>query len=277
MSAQLKIGEFANFCGVTIKTVLYYHKIGLLPEPVRSAGGYRLYGWDDIKQMLAIKRMKSLGLSLDKIKDIIRSSIATRPAREVLLALQSEMLDQISRLQGQVARIQDLLDKEEPSLKEDQELSATFKMFTDILGEDAHAQYQNSCPELYEQERKLYGLIDELEWGLDFQDLLAEFADYFKEHPEQYQDLLDYGTRMTEIAKLPPDSPVIQDLACKYAAFLKSLPFFEKLIKQENWTNASLESISREMFADVMSPAQMKLMELLSGILMLPDDQPVKE
>jgi DNA-binding transcriptional MerR regulator len=41
---KLKVGEFVKLTGSTLKTINYYHKVGLLPEPERSAGDYRLYG-----------------------------------------------------------------------------------------------------------------------------------------------------------------------------------------------------------------------------------------
>lgn len=52
MQVHLKIGEFAKLSSVTVKTILYYHKIGLLGEPVRSPAGYRLYGLEETKHML---------------------------------------------------------------------------------------------------------------------------------------------------------------------------------------------------------------------------------
>lgn len=39
----MRIGEFAELVGVTTRTVRHYHHIGLLPEPDRSANGYRIY------------------------------------------------------------------------------------------------------------------------------------------------------------------------------------------------------------------------------------------
>ena len=43
MENRIKISDFAKLTGSTLKTIIYYHKIGLLQEPQRSPGGYRLY------------------------------------------------------------------------------------------------------------------------------------------------------------------------------------------------------------------------------------------
>jgi DNA-binding transcriptional MerR regulator len=39
----MRIGELAAACGVTAKTIRFYEQAGLLPEPVRTADGYREY------------------------------------------------------------------------------------------------------------------------------------------------------------------------------------------------------------------------------------------
>ncbi len=68
MKNQIKISDFVNDWK-HIKTILYYHKIGLLQEPERSQGGYRLYGAAELTRMQFIKRLKSLGLDLKRIKE----------------------------------------------------------------------------------------------------------------------------------------------------------------------------------------------------------------
>lgn len=71
MENRIKIGDFIKLTGSTLKTIIYYHKIGLLPEPHRSAAGYRLYGPEELNRMRLIKRLKSLGLDLHRIKEVI--------------------------------------------------------------------------------------------------------------------------------------------------------------------------------------------------------------
>jgi len=68
---RIKIGDFVKLTGTTLKTGNYYHKMGLLPVPQRSAGGYRLYGIEDLNRMRLIKHLKSLGLDLKHIKEVM--------------------------------------------------------------------------------------------------------------------------------------------------------------------------------------------------------------
>jgi DNA-binding transcriptional MerR regulator len=44
MREGLRIGEVAEVLGISANAVRYYHEAGLVPEPERSEGGYRLYG-----------------------------------------------------------------------------------------------------------------------------------------------------------------------------------------------------------------------------------------
>ena len=62
MKKQITISDFIKLTGSTLKTIIYYHKISLLPEPKRSPGGYRLYGAWELTRMQLIKHLKSLGL-----------------------------------------------------------------------------------------------------------------------------------------------------------------------------------------------------------------------
>ncbi|MGS0765400.1 MerR family transcriptional regulator [Syntrophomonas curvata] len=259
MERHLKIGEFAQLTGVTVKTVLHYHRMGLLAEVQRSSGGYRLYGAAELNRMRSIKHLKSMGLSLQQIKETLGEPDDCKSLRTVLLALQKELLTQISIMTERLERIQKLLDKEPAQ-------TPSFQMITDILGEEALKQYLVICPEMYEQERKIHGIVDDLQWGVDLQDTFREVAEYFRDHPDKYQQSLHYGPRITAIADLAPDSPAIAELAGEYACFIKGLPFYEKLMSQSG-LGKRLESLLTDMLAEVFSPSQMKMMELLSKYL----------
>jgi MerR family mercuric resistance operon transcriptional regulator len=41
--SEFPIGALAKESAVNIETIRYYEKIGLMPKPARSVGGYRLY------------------------------------------------------------------------------------------------------------------------------------------------------------------------------------------------------------------------------------------
>ncbi len=72
MRDGMRIGELAARFGLNPKTIRYYEEIGLLPRAGRSASGYRLYDERDVERLGFIRRAKTLGLSLDEIRDILK-------------------------------------------------------------------------------------------------------------------------------------------------------------------------------------------------------------
>ena len=72
---MFSIGEFSVICQVSIKTLRYYDKIGLMePERVDCNTGYRYYSQAQMEKMLLIQRMKRYGFSLEEIKDVLMCS-----------------------------------------------------------------------------------------------------------------------------------------------------------------------------------------------------------
>lgn len=64
----MTVGELAKKMGVTVRTLQYYDKIGLLSSSKESEGGRRLYNDRDLVTLLQIITLKSLGFSLESIK-----------------------------------------------------------------------------------------------------------------------------------------------------------------------------------------------------------------
>ena len=68
MDAPLRVGEVARRTGLTVRTLHHYDDLGLLVPSERTSGDYRLYSDADLRRLLAIQHLKSLGLSLEEIK-----------------------------------------------------------------------------------------------------------------------------------------------------------------------------------------------------------------
>jgi DNA-binding transcriptional MerR regulator len=64
-------GELAELAGVTVRTLRHYHQIGVLPEPPRSAGGYRHYDVRHVVRLLRITRMTALGVPLAALPEVL--------------------------------------------------------------------------------------------------------------------------------------------------------------------------------------------------------------
>src|SRR3546814_1571578 len=51
-----------------VETIRYYERIGLLPQPRRTAGNYRDYGSAELGRLSFIRRARDLGFSLDQVR-----------------------------------------------------------------------------------------------------------------------------------------------------------------------------------------------------------------
>ena len=70
---MLSIGQFSKICLVSIKTLHYYDKIGLMaPQTIDESTGYRYYSEDQLPQMLLIQRLKRYGFSLAEVKQLLQ-------------------------------------------------------------------------------------------------------------------------------------------------------------------------------------------------------------
>jgi len=81
--------EFAELTGVTVRTLHYYDRVGLLKPSRYTGAGYRLYSERDLARLEQIVALKFIGFSLKEIKDLLRRnsldmSVALRRQREAI-------------------------------------------------------------------------------------------------------------------------------------------------------------------------------------------------
>ena len=104
----MQIKEFADFTGVSVRTLHYYDEIGLLsPAFVDKSTGYRFYDENSLLRMQEILFYRELDFSLKSIKDILSSPNydKNRALKEQknLLILKKERLERlISAIDGAV-------------------------------------------------------------------------------------------------------------------------------------------------------------------------------
>ncbi len=70
MSQGIQIGRLAERTGLSIDTIRFYQKIGLVKQPARSEGGFRLFTVAEMKDLSFIKKAQELGISLTQIKQL---------------------------------------------------------------------------------------------------------------------------------------------------------------------------------------------------------------
>ena len=108
----MDIGRAARQSGVSIKMIRHYEAIGLLPPPARTFANYRIYGPNDVHTLRFIKRARTLGFSMDDIKELVglwknkaRSSAAVKKIAGKHL---EELERKIAELQSMAATLEHL-------------------------------------------------------------------------------------------------------------------------------------------------------------------------
>ena len=106
----MSIGELAAAARVNIETIRYYEREGILPEPPRTASGYRQYSVADRWRLAFIRRGKNLGFTLKEIAELLGAG-EERSVTEVIvlaerrLALVDREIDGLTRSRDQLRRL----------------------------------------------------------------------------------------------------------------------------------------------------------------------------
>ena len=124
--ASYSIGEVARSTGVTVETLRYYEKQGLLPRLARSAGGARRLGDDVVSRVHFIKQAQSVGLTLRDIRDLVGGGTRDgarqcKRTRDVLAARITELDQRLASMRNfrdLLVRHLDACDRALPTLPE---------------------------------------------------------------------------------------------------------------------------------------------------------------
>ncbi|AWH29493.1 MULTISPECIES: heavy metal-responsive transcriptional regulator [Stenotrophomonas] len=110
----MNIGQLAREAGVPIDTVRYYERQHLLPTAARSAGGYRIFGQQDLRRLRFIRRAKALGFSLEEIAELLalsdRHAQDMGSVRDTARARLADIEQRMVELQRMQAALSQLVD-----------------------------------------------------------------------------------------------------------------------------------------------------------------------
>lgn len=120
-------GEAAKKMGVSVRTLQYYDQKGLLPPSGESSGGRRLYTDKDLVKLHQILSLKSLGFSLDEIKNSLVSLEKPAEVAELLREQAAGLRQKIGDLVSSLAQIEKLRDEVL------QMQTVDFKRYADII------------------------------------------------------------------------------------------------------------------------------------------------
>ena len=168
----MTVGEVAKKMGVTVRTLQYYDKEGLLSPSAESEGGRRLYTDKDLITLHQIISLKSLGFSLDDIKERLISLETPADVANALTEQADDIRQKIKQLQASLSAIEQL--KAEVL----QMQTVNFKKYADII---VNLQMKNDS--YYLIKRFDDDTLDHIrsqfdkESGLDFMDRFNRLSD----------------------------------------------------------------------------------------------------
>ena len=168
----MTVGEVAKKMGVTVRTLQYYDKEGLLSPSAESEGGRRLYTDKDLITLHQIVSLKSLGFSLDDIKRRLISLETPTDVANALTEQADSIREKIEQLTASLTAIEQL--KEEVL----QMQTVNFKKYADII---VNLQMKNDS--YYLIKRFDDDTLDHIrnrfdkESGLDFMDRFNRLSD----------------------------------------------------------------------------------------------------
>ena len=102
-----KIGDLATAANVSVETIRFYQRKGLVPEPPRAYGQIRRYGASDVARVKFVKSAQRLGFSLEEVAALLRLDDGTHCDEARVMAEQK--LDDVRSKLRDLRRIESVL------------------------------------------------------------------------------------------------------------------------------------------------------------------------
>lgn len=104
MGTQVFIGKVAAMAGVSVQTVRYYERRGLLLPAQRTESGYRVYSPHGVERLRFIGQAQAVGFRLDEIREILRIKYAGQSPCDCVRGLLGRKLEQVERQMAELRR-----------------------------------------------------------------------------------------------------------------------------------------------------------------------------
>lgn len=116
---MLQVKQVCQQLNINAQTIYYYERIGLI-SPQRTESGYRLFSSEEIQILHFILQVKSLGLTLKEIKELLEMkkgrSLSCQVVYNQLKGKIGEIDAKIKQLQGLKTELMPLLQQCEANL-----------------------------------------------------------------------------------------------------------------------------------------------------------------
>jgi len=108
---KMTIGQVAKLSGVSVETIRFYEKEGLIAVPPRNSSGYRQYSYETVKRIVFIQNAKQIGFTLKDIGELLVLQENPDASCRDVLQKASEKLQQIDTKITELTRVKNILQK----------------------------------------------------------------------------------------------------------------------------------------------------------------------
>ena len=251
MEKKYTVKQLAELAGVSIRTLRYYDKIGLLKPAYRTESGYRHYKRAELLKLQQILFYKELGVSLKEIQQILSD-----PEFDLIQALQTHK-QKLLEVQQQYEQLLKTIDKTIDELQKKK-----------IMKDE----------EIYEgfDPKKIQAMREEVidRWGKE--ELEASENKIRKMGKEQWKDVKEQekviNQDLAKVMGLPVDDYAVQLLVQQHHQYLNQ--FYE--VKEERYRGLAGMYVSDERFKQHYDQYSEGLAEFLKAAILVYCDRGMK-
>jgi Hg(II)-responsive transcriptional regulator len=107
----VRTSELAAQANVNPQTLRYYERLGLLPAPERTPGGYRSYPPDAVRLVRFVKRAQELGFTLSDVAELLHLADGGPESCTAARALSEDKITDLNRRIADLVAMRDALDQ----------------------------------------------------------------------------------------------------------------------------------------------------------------------
>lgn len=198
IARQYSTGQFAHKAGVTLRTLRFYDKVGLLRPSAVTDSGHRRYSDRDLIRLQQILALKFLGFSLEEIRNMV--SDGSLQLQDTLALQKQMMVEKRGQIEGAIGAIESLLAALAAGWEPD------WQLLTQVIkATQMEQQNRDAWKKYYSEEARRK--VEERAKGYSQEQAWAD--------ARRWQEVLD-GMKAAAARGADPASPEVQELARRY-------------------------------------------------------------
>ncbi|MBL1224553.1 MerR family transcriptional regulator [Enterococcus sp. BWR-S5] len=106
----MNIKQVADMFDLTVETIRYYERVGVIPPVKRDKNGYRIFTKRDLNWVFLAKSLRNAGLSIESLIEFAALSQYTDDKRLAQKDILKEQLKELNDKIEDMVRVRDLLE-----------------------------------------------------------------------------------------------------------------------------------------------------------------------